>query len=95
MAGTLEHHLVSTDADEVAGLTAEHREAIRGRVMLGRRCRVVPIECVARGYLAGSGWKEYQQRQSVCGVALPAGLVEGDRLPEPIFTPVDQGGDGA
>ena len=87
LGGRLEHHLLSTDADDIAGLDEAQREALRGRVMLGRRCRVVPIECVARGYLAGSGWKEYQQRGEVCGVKLPAGLKQCERLPEPIFTP--------
>ena len=64
--------------------------------MIGRQCRVVPIECVVRGYLAGSGWKEYQQSQTVCGIELPAGLQQCDKLPEPIFTPAtkaDQGHD--
>ncbi|MEM8875362.1 MAG: phosphoribosylaminoimidazolesuccinocarboxamide synthase [Planctomycetota bacterium] len=69
---------------------------LASRTMLCRKTDVVPIECVARGYLAGSGWKEYQQSQSVCGVLLPAGLHNGDKLPEPIFTPAtkaDQGHD--
>ena len=60
---------------------------LAGRAMLVRRAKVVPIECVARGYLSGSGWKEYREHGSVCGIALPAGLTESDRLPEPIFTP--------
>jgi phosphoribosylaminoimidazole-succinocarboxamide synthase len=60
---------------------------LAGRAMLVRRAKVVPIECVARGYLSGSGWKEYRENGSVCGIALPAGLAESDRLPEPIFTP--------
>ena len=62
--------------------------------MLGRRAQVVPIECVARGYLAGSGWKEYQQSQTVCGVPLPAGLKQCERLPEPIFTPATKAATG-
>ena len=60
---------------------------LAGRAMLVRRAKVVPIECVARGYLSGSGWKEYREQGSVCGIALPVGLTESDRLPEPIFTP--------
>ncbi|MEA2345545.1 MAG: phosphoribosylaminoimidazole-succinocarboxamide synthase, partial [Thermoanaerobaculia bacterium] len=67
---------------------------LRGRSMLCRRTRPLPIECVARGYLAGSGWKEYQQTGSVCGVKLPAGLRESDRLPEPIFTPATKAESG-
>src|SRR5439155_12594505 len=61
--------------------------AVRGRAMLVRKCQPLPIECVVRGYLAGSGWKEYQQSRTVCGMALPADLVESSELPEPIFTP--------
>ena len=94
LGGGLSHHLLSTDAEQIAGLTGSQREAICGRVMLGRRCRVVPIECVARGYLAGSGWKEYRATGEVCGVPLPAGLREGDRLPEPIFTPATKAAEG-
>ncbi len=69
-------------------------EPLAGRSMLVRKCEVVPIECVVRGYLAGSGWKEYQQNQSVCGVSLPAGLRESDQLPEPIFTPATKEEEG-
>jgi phosphoribosylaminoimidazole-succinocarboxamide synthase len=79
------NHLVSTD---LSSLPAEERDPWReGRVMLVRRCAMVPVECVVRGYLAGSGWKEYQAHGRVCGVRLPAGLRESDRLPHPIFTP--------
>jgi phosphoribosylaminoimidazole-succinocarboxamide synthase len=83
----LEHHLISTDPAVVAGLTKEQVYSLQGRVMIGRRCRVVPIECVVRGYLAGSGWKEYTDSQSVCGNKLPAGLRQCQKLPTPIFTP--------
>lgn len=88
------HHLISTDANDIAGLDEAQRDSLRGRVMLGRRCEVVPIECVARGYLAGSGWKEYQQSQSVCGVALPVGLQQCEKLPTPIFTPATKAAEG-
>lgn len=81
------HHLIRTSADDVAGLDDEQKQQLRGRVMVGRRCKVVPIECVVRGYLAGSGWKEYQQSRTVCGIQLPAGLRQCEKLPEPIFTP--------
>lgn len=90
----LEHHLISTDPADVKGLTAKQIESLQGRVMVGRRCKVVPIECVVRGYLAGSGWKEYQQSQSVCGIKLPAGLKQCDKLPEPIFTPATKEDEG-
>jgi phosphoribosylaminoimidazole-succinocarboxamide synthase len=79
------NHVVSTDP---ADLPDEARDPwLVGRSMVVRRCEMVPVECVVRGYLAGSGWQEYRQRGSVCGVRLPAGLREADRLPAPIFTP--------
>ncbi len=81
------HHLVSTDPALIPGLSPAHQSMLTGRSMLCRKLDVVPIECVARGYLAGSGWKDYQSTGSVCGVALPPGLRNGDELPEPIFTP--------
>ncbi len=81
------NHLLETDANKF-NLPAEiDLEPLVGRSILVRKTKVVPIECVVRGYLAGSGWKEYQENGQVCGVKLPAGLVESDRLPEPIFTP--------
>ena len=86
-SGQIEHHLISTDVDDLPGLSEAERKALRGRVMIGRRADVVPIECIARGYLAGSGWKDYQSTGAVCGIALPSGLANSDRLPEPLFTP--------
>ncbi len=81
------HHLLSTDVAE-AGLPSEIDTApLVGRSMVVRKTEVVPIEFVVRGYLSGSGWKEYRQSQSVCGISLPPGLKESDQLPEPIFTP--------
>ncbi|MFM9959236.1 MAG: phosphoribosylaminoimidazolesuccinocarboxamide synthase [Phycisphaerales bacterium] len=78
----------------IRGLSPSDIAMLEGRSMLVRRCRVIPIECVVRGYLDGSGWGEYQQSGSVCGVHLPSGLRRGDRLPEPIFTPAtkEEGG---
>ena len=84
--GLADHHLLSLNVDGL-GLDADQRRMLEGRTMVCRKTRVVPIECVARGYLAGSGWKEYQRTGAVCGVALPEGLRQCDRLPEPIFTP--------
>ncbi len=81
------NHLIETDVRKF-GLPAEvDVEPLDGRSILVRKTDVVPIECVVRGYLSGSGWKEYQEHGAVCGVSLPQGLVESDRLPEPIFTP--------
>ena len=83
-------HLISAGVQEIAGrypAVGPHRNVLAGRSMLVRKAQVVPMECVVRGYLAGSGWKEYQKSRSVCGVALPPGLKEAQELPEPIFTP--------
>jgi phosphoribosylaminoimidazole-succinocarboxamide synthase len=80
------NHLITADATAFpAPFTGD--TSLAGRAMLVRRAKVVPVECVARGYLAGSGWKEYSAAGRVCGIGLPEGLVESDRLPEPIFTP--------
>ena len=87
MAGKLQHHVISMDPADIPGLTTAQREQLKGRVMVGRKTKVIKIECVVRGYLAGSGWKEYQQSQTVCGIKLPPGLKQCDKLPEPIFTP--------
>jgi phosphoribosylaminoimidazole-succinocarboxamide synthase len=87
-------HLLSTDPADVPGLSAEDRARLRGRVMVGRAAEVIPIECVARGYLAGSGWSDYQRTGAVCGVALPRGLERCGRLPEPIFTPATKATEG-
>jgi phosphoribosylaminoimidazole-succinocarboxamide synthase len=81
------HHLVTTDVGAMDLPADVDREPLVGRSMLVRKTEVVPIECVVRGYLSGSGWKEYRQQGSVCGIRLPAGLKESDKLPEPIFTP--------
>lgn len=81
------NHLLSSDVEQMPLPDSVDREMLRGRTLLVRKAKVVPMECVARGYLAGSGWVEYQQSGSVCGVPLPQGLRESDRLPEPIFTP--------
>jgi phosphoribosylaminoimidazole-succinocarboxamide synthase len=81
------HHMLSLDVSELANLSAPERALLAGRSMLVRKASVVPIECVVRGYLAGSGWKEYRQQGTVCGLKLPSGLRESDQLPEPIFTP--------
>jgi phosphoribosylaminoimidazole-succinocarboxamide synthase len=81
------NHMISTQVDDYPPEAKQHVAELRGRSMLVRETEPVPIECVARGYLSGSGWKEYQRSGSVCGIALPEGLRESDRLPEPIFTP--------
>jgi len=86
-AGTFENHLISADVADYPPGVKEFRSQIQGRSMLVKKAEVIPIECVARGYLAGSGWKEYQKNQKICGIRLPAGLVQCQQLPTPIFTP--------
>lgn len=80
-------HLITTDVDRYPPPLGSYRDQLEGRSMLVVRADAFPIECVARGYLAGSGWKEYQKTGEVCGIKLPPGLKESDKLPEPIFTP--------
>jgi len=87
MGDLVPHHMIAIDTAAFPPALQPHAATLRGRAMLCRRTRPIPIECVARGYLSGSGWKEYQQTGMVCGIALPKGLTESDRLPEPIFTP--------
>lgn len=81
------NHLLTLDVREMPRPFADQADLLQGRTMLVRKTAVVPIECVVRGYLAGSGWKEYQGNGTVCGIRLPAGLKESQQLPEPIFTP--------
>jgi phosphoribosylaminoimidazole-succinocarboxamide synthase len=86
-AAKFENHLIATDPAHYPANLAAYAGQLRGRSMLVKKADVVPIECVARGYLAGSGWKDYLATGKVCGHALPAGLRQCDRLPEPLFTP--------
>ena len=86
-ADRIPHHLISTDVEDVPGLDDSQKAVLKGRVMLCRKSQVVPIECIARGYITGSGWKDYQATGQVCGIELPAGLRNSDRLEEPLFTP--------
>jgi len=94
LAGVVPHHLISASFDQFPASLAPYRAELEGRTMLVRKTEKIAAECVVRGYLAGSGWKEYRQTQSVCGVPLGPGLRESDRLPEPIFTPAtkEEGG---
>ena len=93
-ADTFKHHLIEViDQTAPAGLE-EELPILRGRTMHCRKAEVVPIECVVRGYLAGSGWVDYQRTGAVCGIKLPPGLKQCDRLPEPIFTPATKAQEG-
>jgi phosphoribosylaminoimidazole-succinocarboxamide synthase len=89
------NHLITADVEQYPAALRAYSDQLRGRSMLVKRAQMFPIECVARGYLSGSGWKEYQAGGSVCGVKLPEGLLEGSRLPEPIYTPATKSEDGA
>ncbi len=81
------NHFLTREVDDYPAAAARFRDQLEGRSMLVKRAKMIEIECVARGYLSGSGWKEYRQHGTVCGIQLPAGLRESDKLPEPIFTP--------
>jgi len=87
LAADIDHHLITDDVTKFPPPFNKYADQLTGRSMLVKKVQVLPVECVVRGYLAGSGWKEYQQSQTVCGVKLPPGLKQCDKLPEPIFTP--------
>ena len=88
------NHLLTTDLEQMPDPIRAHADALRGRSMLVRRTEVFPVECVVRGYLAGSGWKDYLRTGEICGHKLPAGLLESAQLPEPIFTPATKAEEG-
>jgi phosphoribosylaminoimidazole-succinocarboxamide synthase len=97
LGGLVKHHMISADADEIIGLVPAlrgHREDLAGRAMLCRRATVFPIECVIRGYLSGSAWREYAKSRSLAGEAMPAGLQESSRLDPPIFSPATKAESG-
>jgi phosphoribosylaminoimidazole-succinocarboxamide synthase len=87
LKNVVKNHLVTAKVEEYPAPLKKYSDDLRGRSMLVTKAQMIDIECVARGYLSGSGWKEYQQTGAVCGIKLPAGLKESDKLPEPIFTP--------
>ena len=94
LAHVVPHHVLSTDPSDYPEPARRHADLLRGRSMLVRKADPLPIECVARGYLAGSGWKDYQETGEVCGIGLPARLTESARLPHPIFTPATKAQSG-
>ena len=87
LAGVVDNHLTSTDINEFPEPFRSHPGVFAGRSMVVRKTRPLPVECIARGYLSGSGWTEYSRTGAICGVKLPPGLRESDRLPDPVFTP--------
>jgi phosphoribosylaminoimidazole-succinocarboxamide synthase len=94
MRDIIPNHVVSTDPDDYPAVCAPYREVLRGRSMLVKKAEPLPVECVVRGYLSGSGWKEYSQGKPVSGITLPPGLKESSRLPQPFFTPSTKAPDG-
>lgn len=88
------NHLISTDIDNYPESLWKHRDVLEGRSMMVKKARPLPVECIVRGYLSGSGWKEYQRSRSVCTIPLPSGLVESSKLEEPIFTPSTKAEEG-
>jgi phosphoribosylaminoimidazole-succinocarboxamide synthase len=95
LAKIVPNHLIATEVKDFPARLHPYTDQLEGRSMLVKRAAMFPVECVARGYLAGSGWKEYQAAHTVCGIALPEGLVDGSRLPEAIFTPATKSPDGS
>ena len=87
MRDIVANHVISGEVDDFPEVCRPYTEQLDGRSMLVRKTKPLPIECVVRGYISGSGWKSYQKSQSICGIALAAGLLESEKLPEPIFTP--------
>ncbi len=93
-AGTVGSHLISTDIEDVDGVSGDSVDELRGRVMLCHEAEMLPIECIVRGYLSGSAWKEYRTSGTMHGAALPEGLRESSQLPEPVFTPSTKADEG-
>jgi len=87
MTDLIPHHLISTEVNDFPAITHQYRDQLEGRSMLTKKAQPLPVECIVRGYLSGSGWKEYQQQGSLCSIPLPTGLVQSDKLPETLFTP--------
>ncbi len=94
LADVTENHLISDNVDDFPAPFDGHKDMLRGRSMLVKKTEVLPVECVVRGYLAGSGWKEYKQSQTVCGISLPAGLKQCGKVDELIFTPATKAEQG-
>jgi phosphoribosylaminoimidazole-succinocarboxamide synthase len=87
MHDIIPNHIIATNVNDFPAVTHKYRDQLEGRSMLVKKAAPLPVECIVRGYISGSGWKEYRQSGSICGIALPAGMVESQKLPEPIFTP--------
>jgi len=90
----VDHHLISVDSSEIEAISDEQKQAMDGRIMICRKTKVVPVECIVRGYLTGSGWVDYQKTGKLCGIQLPAGMVNCDRIESPLFTPSTKAEEG-
>ncbi|HXX80129.1 MAG TPA: phosphoribosylaminoimidazolesuccinocarboxamide synthase [Thermodesulfovibrionales bacterium] len=94
MEDIVKNHIVATDVDDFPPKLRKYRDTLEGRSMLVKKAKPLPVECIVRGYLSGSGWKEYQGKGTICGIGLPRGLVESSRLDQPIFTPSTKADEG-
>ncbi len=94
MEDIIPNHLISTDVNDFPAVCQPGRELLNGRSMLVRKAKPLPVECIVRGYISGSGWKEYKKSNTVCGIKLPEGLLESSKLPEPLFTPSTKAEEG-
>lgn len=94
MRGIVKNHLIATDVKDYPEILHKYKDTLEGRSMLVKKAKPLPVECIVRGYLSGSGWKEYKEKGTVCGIRLPEGLVESSRLNEPIFTPSTKAEEG-
>ena len=90
----IDNHIISSDSADLPAVLEAQKKELDKRFVITKKCEVIPFECVVRGYLSGSGWKEYKQSESVCGIKLPSGLKESQKLPEPIFTPATKAESG-
>lgn len=94
MRDIIENHIVATDVKDYPSILNKYKNILKGRSMLVKKAKPMPVECIVRGYLSGSGWKEYKEKGTVCGIKLPKGLVESSRLDKPIFTPSTKAEEG-
>lgn len=94
LENTIGNHMITTNTEEYPPEARKHKKTLEGRSMLVKKAEVIPIECVARGYLAGSGWKEYKETNHICGIKIPPGLLESDKLPKTLYTPATKATDG-
>jgi len=93
-ANSVKHHLVSTDSADIPGISGDDKQMLKGRIMICRKTEVIPVESIVRGYVTGSGWKDYQKSGKICGIDLPTGLQNSSKLEKPLFTPSTKADEG-